>query len=130
MGSFNSEASAMVHGFASQSEGVHSTQIPSRWGQSLQSKEHPLSADGFLAKAIAHKCAFLFHRQRSYASIVIVNEKAVQRTGLLWRKRWDSNPCDLAVNRISSAARYDHFDTFPFVLLHYNTLLIILQLIN
>ncbi len=30
-----------------------------------------------------------------------------------WRKRWDSNPCDLAVNRISSAARYDHFDTFP-----------------
>ena len=48
-----------------------------------------------------------------------------------WRKRWDSNPCDLAVNRISSAARYDHFDTFPYIkylmLLHYNTLFTILQ---
>ena len=32
---------------------------------------------------------------------------------LLWRKRWDSNPRALADYRISSAARYDHFDTLP-----------------
>ena len=31
----------------------------------------------------------------------------------LWRKRWDSNPRDLAVYLISSQARYDHFDTLP-----------------
>ena len=31
----------------------------------------------------------------------------------VWRKRWDSNPRALADNRISSAARYDHFDTLP-----------------
>ena len=30
-----------------------------------------------------------------------------------WRKRWDSNPRALSDNRISSAARYDHFDTLP-----------------
>ena len=30
-----------------------------------------------------------------------------------WRKRWDSNPRALADNRISSAARCDHFDTLP-----------------
>ena len=33
--------------------------------------------------------------------------------GLLWRKRWDSNPRTVAGDRISSAARYDHFDTLP-----------------
>ena len=33
---------------------------------------------------------------------------------LFWRKRWDSNPRALADNRISSAARYDHFDTLPY----------------
>ena len=31
----------------------------------------------------------------------------------IWRRRWDSNPRALADNRISSAARYDHFDTSP-----------------
>jgi hypothetical protein len=31
----------------------------------------------------------------------------------VWRKRWDSNPRDLAVYLISSQARYDHFDTLP-----------------
>ena len=30
-----------------------------------------------------------------------------------WRRRWDSNPRALSDNRISSAARYDHFDTSP-----------------
>ncbi len=30
-----------------------------------------------------------------------------------WRRRWDSNPRTLAGDRISSAARYDHFDTSP-----------------
>ena len=35
----------------------------------------------------------------------------------LWRKRWDSNPRALADYRISSAARYDHFDTLPDILL-------------
>ena len=32
-----------------------------------------------------------------------------------WRRRWDSNPRDLAVYLISSQARYDHFDTPPCV---------------
>ena len=36
-----------------------------------------------------------------------------QRVFLFWRKRWDSNPRALSDNRISSAARYDHFDTLP-----------------
>ena len=30
-----------------------------------------------------------------------------------WRRVWDSNPRALADNRISSAARYDHFDNSP-----------------
>ena len=29
------------------------------------------------------------------------------------RRQWDSNPRALADNRISSAARYDHFDMSP-----------------
>ena len=41
---------------------------------------------------------------------------------LLWRKGWDSNPCaGLADNRISSAARYDHFDTFPYYCYCFNS---------
>ena len=32
---------------------------------------------------------------------------------LNWRRRWDSNPRAPEGNRISSAARYDHFDTSP-----------------
>ena len=40
------------------------------------------------------------------------------RLGVIWRKRWDSNPRALADNRISSAARYDHFDTLPYSLLY------------
>lgn len=35
-------------------------------------------------------------------------------TRLFWRTGWDSNPRALADNRISSAARYDHFDTCPY----------------
>lgn len=34
-------------------------------------------------------------------------------TMLFWRKRWDSNPRAPKGNRISSAARYDLFDTLP-----------------
>ena len=47
-------------------------------------------------------------------------EKAWNRLDyrLFWRKRWDSNPRALADNRISSAARYDHFDTLPYSLLY------------
>ena len=33
-----------------------------------------------------------------------------------WRRVWDSNPRALADNRISSQARYDHFDTAPYML--------------
>ena len=32
-----------------------------------------------------------------------------------WRKRWDSNPRALADYLISSQARYDHFDTLPYL---------------
>ena len=38
----------------------------------------------------------------------------------IWRKRWDSNPCALADNRISSAARYDHFDTLPNIMTRFS----------
>ncbi len=44
--------------------------------------------------------------------------KSVRRpSGALrfWRKRWDSNPRDLAIYLISSQARYDHFDTLPYI---------------
>ena len=42
------------------------------------------------------------------------NEIPRQRRGyFIWRRRWDSNPRALADNRISSAARYDHFATSP-----------------
>ena len=34
---------------------------------------------------------------------------------VIWRRRWDSNPRALSDYRISSAARYDHFDTPPYV---------------
>ena len=34
---------------------------------------------------------------------------------LFWRKRWDSNPRALACYLISSQARYDHFDTLPYI---------------
>ena len=53
------------------------------------------------------------HRQRP----VQKDRKKPQKQpflGLFWRKRWDSNPRALADNRISSAARYDHFDTLPY----------------
>ena len=32
-----------------------------------------------------------------------------------WRKRWDSNPRAREGYLISSQARYDHFDTLPFM---------------
>ena len=38
---------------------------------------------------------------------------------LWWRKRWDSNPRALADNCISSAARYNHFDTLPCINIHF-----------
>ena len=34
---------------------------------------------------------------------------------LIWRKRWDSNPRAREGYLISSQARYDHFDTLPFM---------------
>ncbi len=34
---------------------------------------------------------------------------------LLWRKRWDSNPRAREDYLISSQARYDHFDTLPYI---------------
>ncbi len=40
-------------------------------------------------------------------------KSTLSRCLLHWRKRWDSNPRALADNRISSAARCDHFDTLP-----------------
>ena len=32
-----------------------------------------------------------------------------------WRKRWDSNPRAREGYLISSQARYDHFDTLPYI---------------
>ena len=52
------------------------------------------------------------------------SEKAKKHPGmgafLLWRKRRDSNSRTVARHRISSAARYDHFDTLPVRELFYN----------
>ena len=42
-----------------------------------------------------------------------------------WRSGWDSNPRALAGYLISSQARYDHFDTAPYMLnsiLEYNAI--------
>ena len=36
------------------------------------------------------------------------------------RRGWDSNPCALADKRFSRPPRYDHFDTSPNALLHFN----------
>lgn len=36
-----------------------------------------------------------------------------------WRKRWDSNPRAREGYLISSQARYDHFDTLPYILFIY-----------
>ena len=33
----------------------------------------------------------------------------------LWRRRWDSNPRDIAVKLISSQSRYDRFDTSAYL---------------
>ena len=38
---------------------------------------------------------------------------------IVWRRRWDSNPRALADNCISSAARYNHFDTLPCINIHF-----------
>ena len=35
-------------------------------------------------------------------------------TPSIWRRRWDSNPRAPKGKRISSAPRYDHFDTSPY----------------
>ena len=43
----------------------------------------------------------------------IENPSALEFQGVCWRRRWDSNPRALTDNRISSAARYDRFDTSP-----------------
>ena len=43
-----------------------------------------------------------------YYQIVLI------RTHFNWRKRWDSNPRAREGQRISSAPRYDHFDTLPY----------------
>ncbi len=40
----------------------------------------------------------------------------IKTTVLIWRRGWDSNPCDVAVKLISSQPRYDHFDTSPYML--------------
>ena len=37
---------------------------------------------------------------------------------LIWRRRWDSNPRAPKGKRISSAPRYDHFDTSPYFHAH------------
>lgn len=44
-------------------------------------------------------------------------QKKTGYAGLIfkWRRRWDSNPRALADYLISSQARYDHFDTSPYV---------------
>ena len=33
-----------------------------------------------------------------------------------WRRRWDSNPRDIAVKLISSQSRYDRFDTSAYLI--------------
>ena len=33
--------------------------------------------------------------------------------GAVWRRERDSNPREIALKRISSAPRYDHFDISP-----------------
>ena len=43
----------------------------------------------------------------------------IEFSRLWWRKRWDSNPRALADNCISSAARYNHFDTLPCINIHF-----------
>ena len=64
-----------------------------------------------------HRIVCISARSNPLVSICTNKRATVQDDcPFAWRKRWDSNPCDLAVNRISSAARYDHFDTFPYLL--------------
>ena len=41
------------------------------------------------------------------------NPRRSLNSARIWRRRWDSNPRDVAVNSISSRARYDRFDTPP-----------------
>ena len=40
----------------------------------------------------------------------------IAHSGPIWRKRWDSNPRAREGYLISSQARYDHFDTLPYML--------------
>ena len=40
----------------------------------------------------------------------------MDNSSVLWRKRWDSNPRAREDYLISSQARYDHFDTLPYVI--------------
>lgn len=46
------------------------------------------------------------------------NKKQPPAGCCLWRRRWDSNPRDIAVKLISSQSRYDRFDTSPYLSQH------------
>lgn len=50
----------------------------------------------------------------AFESHLNTRKRAPKGTLFLVRSWWDSNPRALAGNRISSAARYDHFDTTPY----------------
>ena len=60
-------------------------------------------------------CRRNYSLSKTIFAILSTKEKATRKILWLERKRWDSNPRALAGYLISSQARYDHFDTLPFM---------------
>ena len=52
--------------------------------------------------------------ERHYKQAESLENSEFSRLDGKWRMGWDSNPRTVARHRISSAARYDHFDTHPY----------------
>ena len=87
----------------------------------LPGKCPPMQAWRPLSRRIAQKAVLSKMLERTAQNRVIFEAGAKKKKSrnphgywiFRWRRVWDSNPRALADNRISSAARYDHFDNSP-----------------
>ena len=79
-----------------------------------------------------HRTVLLNAQAYGFESHIILNIKDTQKgVHYVWRRRWDSNPRAREGKRISSAPRYDLFDTSPYVIcvIYFNTIKYICQLL-
>ena len=73
---------------------------------------------GIKRKAVLSKTMERTAEKRAILGLGIKKKKSRNPHGywiFRWRKRWDSNPRAREGYLISSQARYDHFDTLPYM---------------